>query len=105
MGTTVASGADRLFTMRAVWRHGGRGEPRVGEGPLGAAEGAEGSPDGRIRGPRRSSILAMLRHPPLRLYALAWLPLLTVYVALYMGAGSPPAAAIRTTFLTILPFA
>ena len=47
----------------------------------------------------------MLRHPPLRLYALAWLPLLTVYVALYMGAGSPPAAAIRTTFLTILPFA
>jgi signal transduction histidine kinase len=47
----------------------------------------------------------VLRHPPLRLYAMAWVPLLAVYVALYIGAGSPPGAAIRTTCLTILPFA
>jgi signal transduction histidine kinase len=47
----------------------------------------------------------VLPHPPLRLYAIAWVPLVAVYVALYMGAGRPPVAAMRSGFLTVLPFA
>jgi signal transduction histidine kinase len=45
------------------------------------------------------------RNPPLKLYVIAWVPLLAVYVALNMSAGRPPAPAIRSAFLTVLPFA
>lgn len=47
----------------------------------------------------------MPRNPPLKLYVIAWVPLLAVYVALNMSGGRPPAAAIRSAFLTVLPFA
>jgi signal transduction histidine kinase len=45
------------------------------------------------------------RHPPRRLYAIAWVPLLAVYLAIYMSAGRPSLAAIRSAVLTVLPFA
>ena len=47
----------------------------------------------------------MTRHPPLRPYAIAWVPLLAVYLAIYMSAGRPSLAAIRSAVLTVLPFA
>ena len=36
---------------------------------------------------------------------IAWVPLVAVYTAIYMGAGSTPARAIRSALLTVLPFA
>ena len=47
----------------------------------------------------------MPRHPPLRLYVIAWVPLVAVYTAIYVGAGSTLAHAIRSSLLTVLPFA
>lgn len=48
----------------------------------------------------------MTRRPPLRAYAIAWVPLVAVYTALYMGAGGrPPLAAMRSACLTVLPLA
>ncbi len=47
----------------------------------------------------------MTRHPPLRPYVIAWVPLVAVYLAIYMGAGRPFLAAIRSSLLTVLPFA
>jgi signal transduction histidine kinase len=45
------------------------------------------------------------RHPPLRLYLVAWVPLAGVYVALFLAGGTPPATAVRSALLTVLPFA
>ena len=47
----------------------------------------------------------MARRPPLRPYAIAWIPLAALYAALYMGAGRPATGAIRSAVLTVLPFA
>jgi signal transduction histidine kinase len=47
----------------------------------------------------------VLRHPPLRLYVLAWVPLVAVYVAIFTAGGQAPAAALRSAVLTALPFA
>jgi signal transduction histidine kinase len=47
----------------------------------------------------------MAGRPPLRLYATAWVPLVAVYVALFMAAGREPASAVRSALVTILPFA
>jgi sensor histidine kinase YesM len=47
----------------------------------------------------------VLRHPPLRPYAIAWVPLVAVYVALFLAGGRAPTIAIRSALLTILPFA
>jgi len=45
------------------------------------------------------------RHPPLRLYLVAWIPLAGVYVALFLAGGTPPTTALRSALLTVLPFA
>lgn len=41
--------------------------------------------------------------PPLKLFAVAWLPLLAVFVALFVAAGMPPAAALRAALVSVLP--
>jgi len=47
----------------------------------------------------------VLRNPPLRLYVLAWVPLAAVYAAMFTAAGRPPATAIRSALLSVLPYA
>jgi signal transduction histidine kinase len=42
---------------------------------------------------------------PLRLYTMAWVPLVAVYAALFTAAGTPPAAAIRGAVVSVLPCA
>ena len=46
----------------------------------------------------------MRRHPPLRLYLIAWLPLIAVYTALFMAVGTPPVTAIRSALTSLLGF-
>ena len=45
----------------------------------------------------------MLRHPPLRLYVLAWVPLVAVYAVLFAAFGIPAAPALRGALLSVLP--
>lgn len=47
----------------------------------------------------------MFRSPLLRLYTIAWVPLVAVYAAMWAAEGQPPAAALRVALLTVLPFA
>lgn len=47
----------------------------------------------------------MFRSPRLRLYVIAWVPLVAVYAAMWAAGGRPPAAALRAALLTVLPFA
>jgi len=41
----------------------------------------------------------------LRIYVIAWVPLLAVYVALFLAGGETPARATRSALMTVLPFA
>jgi hypothetical protein len=47
----------------------------------------------------------VLRNPPLRPYAIAWVPLAAVYAALFMASGRPATTAVRSALVTVLPFA
>jgi cytochrome c oxidase subunit IV len=42
--------------------------------------------------------------PPLRLYVIAWIPLAAVYTALFLASGATPAAALRWSLVSVLPF-
>src|SRR4029453_15497577 len=58
-----------------------------------------------IRPSGESRIPAVPRHPPLRLYLVAWIPLAGVSVGLFLPGGTPPTTALRSALLTVLPFA
>ena len=47
----------------------------------------------------------MLRNLPLRTYGVAWVPLFAVYAVLFAAVGTPPATAIRSALVSVLPCA
>jgi signal transduction histidine kinase len=77
----------------------------VGKRTDGPFERAPRPPSGGRGRRQESTIRAVIRHPPLRLYLVAWVPLVAVYVALFLAGGSTPATAIRSAVLTVVPFA
>jgi signal transduction histidine kinase len=46
----------------------------------------------------------VFRSPPPRLFLIAWIPLLAVYTALFLGAGATPGGALRGALVSVLPF-
>jgi signal transduction histidine kinase len=66
---------------------------------------ANSSPNGSASACLGSSIAAVLRPVPLRAYALAWVPLCAVYVAMFLAGGRPGPTALRSGLLAVLPVA
>lgn len=60
-------------------------------------------PTAVIRRARRSSLLRMFRHPLIRPYLAAWIPLALVYTALFTAAGTPPGSAAQGAIASVLP--